>query len=121
MTDIVDVAPTYRIWTCLVCGGKMCAAERSGTVRVRFDDKLHAVPMYHMPCQKCESCDWYTTDASADEHYVYFCNKYLNEKGLNTWRHKLVRAFKRRWNLLETMFYRGPMWQWRRERRANDE
>ena len=57
-------------------------------------------------------------DASADEYYSYYYQKYIEKHGMNTWRHRLYRVIVRRLRLLESWFYRGPMWQWRRERNS---
>jgi hypothetical protein len=108
----------YTFSKCHCCGGKLMVAEYSATVNMRIDGKLHPVGVRRVPCHKCEECGTATMDAAADDHYMYFYKKYINEHGMNTWRHRLYRVVMRRLRLLESWFYRGPMWQWRRERNS---
>ena len=113
-----DDQAEYKICKCPQCDGKLCVAEYTSTVQMRIDGKLHPVGVRRVPCHKCDSCDWATMGSESDEYFMHYYQKYLNEKGLNTWRHRAWRYVKRQWRLWETMFYRGPMWQWRRERNS---
>ena len=108
----------YKICTCPQCDGKLCVAEYTSTVQMRIDGKLHPIGVRRVPCHKCDSCDWATMGVESDEYFMHYYQKYLNEKGLNTWRYRAWRYIKRQWRLWETVFYRGPMWQWRRERNS---
>lgn len=85
----------YAICKCPECGAKLCVAEYSSTVNMRIDGKLHPIGVRRVPCNKCESCDWATMDASADEYYMYYYNKYCNENGLNTTYLKIKRRIRR--------------------------
>ena len=107
-----------QICKCPQCDGNLCVAEYSATIQMRIDGKLHPIGVRRVPCHKCESCDWATMDASSDEYFQHYYQNYLNANNLNTWRHRVYRVIVRRLRLLESWFYRGPMWQWRRERRT---
>jgi hypothetical protein len=107
----------YAVCKCHRCNGRLLVSEYSATVNMRIDGELHPVGVRRVPCQRCEDCGTATMDATADEYYSYYYQRYINEKGLNTWRHRAWRYVKRQWRLWETVFYRGPMWQWRREQR----
>ena len=108
----------YEVCKCHRCQGRLLVAEYSATVNMRIDGQLHPVGVRRVPCQRCEDCGTATMDSSADEYYTYAYQRYINKNGLNTWRHRAWRHVKRQWRLWETAFYRGPMWQWRRERRS---
>ena len=108
----------YKMIPCHRCDEPMLAATFSDTWNMRVDGKLHQVPLHNVPCFYCKPCDISVVDGSSDEVIQYWYTKYINAKGLNTWRHRLWRVIMRQLRLLESWFYRGPMWQWRRERNA---
>lgn len=107
----------YTVRTCHSCGGRLLSAEYAATINMRIDGKLHPVGVRHVPCEKCENCETALFSDASDPYFNYAYNKYINANGMNTWRHRLWRVIMRRLRLLESWFYRGPMWQWRRERR----
>jgi hypothetical protein len=122
MPDSLDLENTmeeqddtkYAVCKCHKCQGRLLVAEYSATVNMRIDGKLHPIGVRRVPCQRCEDCGTATMDSSSDEYYAHAYQRYINEKGMNTWRHRLYRVIMRRLRLLESWFYRGPMWQWRR-------
>lgn len=107
----------YTVRTCHSCGGRLLSAEYAATVNMRIDGKLHPVSVRRVPCEKCENCDTALFSETSDPYFQHAYTKYVNANNMNTWRHRAWRYAKRQWRLWETVFYRGPMWQWRRERR----
>jgi hypothetical protein len=107
----------YSVRKCQFCNGRLLVAEYSATVNMKIDGKLHPIGVRRVPCHRCEDCGTATMGADSDEYFQYYYQKYLNANNLNTWRHRAWRYVRRQWSLFETMFYRGPLWQWRREGR----
>lgn len=74
----------YRPVTCYQCGETMHAYWFNDIWNMRIDGQIHKVPVKHVPCHRCETCDIAVTDGGSDEAVVWSYNKYLKENGLNT-------------------------------------
>jgi hypothetical protein len=101
----------YAICKCYACGGRVLVAEYSNTVNMRIDGKLHPIGVRRVPCHKCEDCGTATMDASSDEYYTYYYNKYCNENGLNTpylkFRRRVLRFFRYWYDRIMRDYYRS--------------
>lgn len=86
----------YKSDTCYRCGGQMALFTLKDVWKMRIDGDLHSVPVFAIPCRKCLSCGTVILDGTSDEPVEWCRNKYLTERGLNTWRHKLRRSIRRR-------------------------
>lgn len=95
----------YQPVRCWRCGSPYRAYEFSDTWNMRIDGKIHAVPVFAVPCMRCDDCNIAVTDGGSDEMIQWAYNKYLNAHGLNTPRLRVKRWFRRqylrvcdRWN-----------------------
>ena len=98
-------ACVYRPICCYQCGEPFRAYTFKDVYDMRIDGKVHQVPVYAVPCLRCDACDIAVTDAGSDEAVQWSYRKYLNENGLNTPGLRLRRWLRRqrlrvydRWN-----------------------
>lgn len=109
-------AAKYRPVRCYQCGEPFRAYTFSEVWDMRIDGKMYAVPLFAVPCMRCDACDIAVTDAGSDEAIQWAYKKYIRENGLNTpwlrfrrWvRRQCVRAYDRySWYRLRFDKWRG--------------
>lgn len=77
----------YRPVKCYQCGAPMTACTFDDVWTMRIDGQQHEVPIYSVPCMRCEPCDLATTDAGSDEAIQHWYVEYCKKNGLWTsWR-----------------------------------
>ena len=57
----------YKPVCCYGCGKPFLAYTFSDTRNMRIDGKMYAVPVFAVPCMRCDDCNIAVTDGSADE------------------------------------------------------
>ncbi|NDD53459.1 hypothetical protein EBZ39_06220 [bacterium] len=92
-TDEVDTA-AYKPVRCYCCGGQLALFTLKDTWKMRVAGVLHDVPVAAIPCSKCLTCGTVLLDGEADQQIMWCLDRYLTQKGLNTWRHKLYRRLR---------------------------
>lgn len=106
----------YRPVCCYQCGEPFRAYTFKDVYDMRIDGKIHQVPVYAVPCLRCDACDIAVTDAGSDDAVQWSYRKYLNENGLNTpwlrfrrWlRRQRLRVYDRwNWYMLRFDKWRG--------------
>jgi hypothetical protein len=75
---------TYKPVTCYQCGDTMRAYTFKDVWDMRIDNVLHKVPLYSVPCMRCDACDIAVTDGGSDEAIEWSYKRYIREQGLNT-------------------------------------
>lgn len=107
---------TYRPICCYQCGETMRAYTFKDVYDMRIDGKVHRVPVYAVPCLRCDACDLAITDSGSDEAVQWSYKQYINKNGLNTpwlrfrrWcRRQRLRVYDRwNWYLLRFGKWRG--------------
>jgi hypothetical protein len=93
-TQKTDTAK-YKPLTCYQCGDTMKSYSFNDVWDMRIDGKLHRVPVWSVPCHRCDACDIAVIDGNSDDQIMWSYNKYVHDSGLDTpW--LLVRRFVRR-------------------------
>lgn len=95
----------YKPVRCYQCGETMRAYTFSDTWKMQVDGKLHPIPLFAIPCHKCDSCAISVVDGSSDEQIMWCYKKYLDDNGLNTtylqirrWIRRRILRVRDRWN-----------------------
>jgi hypothetical protein len=83
MTEEKDTSK-YRPVRCYRCGEPFRAYTFSEVWDMRIDGKMHNVPLFSVPCMRCDNCDLTVTDGGSDEAIAWARNTYLQKNGLNT-------------------------------------
>lgn len=91
----------YKVHKCYRCGADLKAAQYNDVQQMRVMGKLHSVPVYAVPCMYCTECGNSLIDGGSDEVIMYWYNRYINENGLNKFRHKVWRFGARLWRRAE--------------------
>jgi hypothetical protein len=99
------MAAKYKIHKCHRCGADLKAARFDDIHHMRVMGKIHAITMKGVPCMYCSECGMHLTDSGSDEVIMYWYNRYINENGLNKFRHKVWRFCARTWRRAEWWFY----------------
>ena len=106
----------YKPVRCYQCGETFRTYTFSEVWDMRIDGKMHKVPLFAVPCMRCDACDIAVTDGSSDEAIQWAYKKYIRENGLNTpwlrfrrWvRRQCVRVYYRwNWYVLRYEKWRG--------------
>jgi len=74
----------YKPVCCYGCGKPFLAYTFSDTRNMRIDGKMYAVPVFAVPCMRCDDCNIAVTDGSADEAIEWAYKKYICENRLDT-------------------------------------
>lgn len=95
----------YKPITCYQCGEPFRAYTFNDVWDMQIDGKLHKVPLYSVPCMRCDSCDLAVIDGGSDDQIEWSYKKYIRENGLATpwllFRRRIRRVMLRwhdRWN-----------------------
>ena len=95
----------YKPVCCYRCGEPFRTYTFSDVWDMRIDGKIHKVPIYAVPCMRCDACDIAVTDGGSDETISWAYKKYIREHGLNTpwllacrWVRRRCRIAHDRWN-----------------------
>lgn len=99
MTETTETEKDTAMYTpdlCYRCGGQMGLFKLKDMWKMRVDGALHEVPVFSVPCLKCLDCGVAVLNGWSDEHVLWCLNKYLDQRGLNTRRHKVLRWVRRR-------------------------
>ena len=105
MTETTDTAK-YKPVCCYGCGKPFRAYTFSDTWNMRIDGKMYAVPVFAVPCMRCEDCNIAVTDNGSDEATQWAYKKYIRENGLNTpWLRFWRWVRRRRWRMYDR-------WNW---------
>jgi len=90
----------YRPVVCYQCGETLLAYTFKDVWDMRIDNVMHKVPIYSVPCYRCDACDIAITDGGSDEAISWAYKKYLNDNNLNTPWLRFRRMLRRNWNRL---------------------
>jgi len=95
----------YKPVRCYRCGEPFRSYTFSDIWDMRIDGKIHKVPIYAVPCMRCDACDIAVTDGGSDETISWAYKKYIREHGLNTpwlracrWVRRRLSCYRDRWN-----------------------
>lgn len=85
----------YKPIKCYQCGETMRSYLFHDVWDMRVDGKICKVPLWNIPCHRCDTCDIAVTDGGSDDAIVQSYKQYLKDNNLNTpW--LLVRRFVRK-------------------------
>lgn len=105
----------YKPVCCYRCGEPFRSYTFSDVWDMRIDGVLHKVPIYAVPCMRCDACDIAVTDAGSDEAISWAYKKYIREHGLNTLWLRTCRWIRRRCRIAYDRYnwYRLRFDKWR--------
>jgi len=87
----------YKPICCYRCGEPFRVYTFNDVWDMSIDGKLHKVPLFAVPCMRCDACDIAVIDGGSDEAIEWAYKRYIKGNGLNTpWR-RFRRGLRRLW------------------------